>query len=69
MKELILTLFTTSGGALLIAKGVDTLTAIYMVSLGTAMLGFTFYNLADVAKNAQSATTDKAEKRFVKRSN
>lgn len=54
MKELILTLYTACGGALLVANGLDTLSAIYMIALSAGMLGFTYHNLYEVAKNAHT---------------
>ncbi|QPW14144.1 hypothetical protein I7830_10760 [Mammaliicoccus sciuri] len=54
MKELILTLYTVCGGALLVANGLDTLSAIYMIALSAGMLGFTYHNLYEVAKNADT---------------
>ncbi|HAL09023.1 MAG TPA: hypothetical protein DCO67_03525 [Staphylococcus sp.] len=58
MKELILTLYTTVSGGLLISKGLDPITSIYMVALSAGLIGFTFYNLAEVAKNAQTECDD-----------
>ncbi len=54
MKELILTLYTACGGALLVSKGLDPITSIYMVALSAGMLGFTYHNLYEVAKNADT---------------
>ncbi len=54
MKELILTLYTTVSGGLLISKGLDPITSIYMVALSAGMLGFTYHNLYEVTKNAQT---------------
>lgn len=54
MKELILTLYTACGGALLVSKGLDPLSSIYMIVLSAGMLGFTYHNLYEVTKNAQT---------------
>ncbi|MBO3062015.1 hypothetical protein [Mammaliicoccus fleurettii] len=54
MKELILTIYTACGGALLVSKGLDPLSSIYMVALSAGMLGFTYHNLYEVAKNADT---------------